>query len=237
VLPILQAAARLRYVSKLAIWQSISTDYVTLSKKGEAAADQLRQDTLGLLLSIEGGPLANFQFTDIQHQVLDAWANGNFAADFNPNPPLPPLSPDGLDLASLTQAVGGGFFPGIEAGIRMTSPKMYSAPFRITNQAFTFNGIPQNPHAGFITRTMACPWQSDFFECAEQSVNTVWWPAQRPINVFVDAQAQTQKPWIDSIPNHQALVDKFSKLGFVEPLPGGGAVPLVEAERDASVPH
>jgi hypothetical protein len=237
VLPILQAAARLRYVSTLPIWSLISTDYVTLSKVGDPAADQLRQDTLGLMLSIEGGPLANFIMTDNQHAVLDSWSNGNFVADFNPNPPLPALTPDGLDRASLSQSVGGGFFPGIEAGIRMTEPKMYSAPFRITDKPFAFHGVPQTPHAGFITRTMACPWQSDFFECAEQTATSVWWPAQRPINVFTDPHATIQKPWIDSVPTHQALVDKFSKLGFVEPLPHGGPEPLVEAERDAGVPH
>jgi hypothetical protein len=123
VLPILQAAARLRYVSTLPIWSLFSTDYVTLSRKGDPAADQLRQDTLGLLLSTEAGPLANFTMTDNQHDVLTKWANGSFIADFNPNPPLPALTPDRLDRASLSQAVGGGFFPGIEAGIRMTEPK------------------------------------------------------------------------------------------------------------------
>jgi hypothetical protein len=238
VLPILKAFARLRYVSQLNVWGAISTDYVQLSKKqGDATADQLRQDTLQLLLSIENNTLANFNFTANQRQIMTDWANGNFLPDFNPNPPQPPLTPDNLDRASLSQSVGGGFFPGIEAGIRMTSPKMYSAPFRITNQPFTFSGIPQTPWAGFITRTMASPWQSDFFECAEQSATSVWWPAQRPINVFVDSQAQVQKPWIDSIPTHQALVDNFAKLGFVEPLPGGAAEPLVEAERDSTVPH
>lgn len=237
VLPILKAAAGLRWVSSLDIWSAISTDYRQLSRQGDANADQLRQETLTLLVNNVANTLANFRFTDNQLQILNNWANGTFAPDFDPNPPTPPLTPDGIDRASLSQAVGGGFFPGIEAGIRMTSPQMYSAPFRITNKSFDFNGVPQNPHAGFITRTMACPWQSDFFECAKQSETTVWWPAQRPIDVFVDPGAQTQKLWIDSIPTHQALVDKFSMLGFVEPLPGGAREPLVEAERDPSVPH
>jgi hypothetical protein len=237
VLPILKAFARLRYVSQLPVWGAISTDYVQLSKKGDPSADQLRQDTLQILQSIENNFLANFNFTANQRQILNDWANGNFNSDFTPTPPQPPLTPDSLDRASLSQAVGGGFFPGIEAGIRMTSPKMYSAPFRITTLPFTFNGIPQNPRAGFITRTMACPWQSDFFECAEQSATSVWWPAERPINVFVDPQAQVQKPWIDSIPNHQKLVDNFAKLGFVAPRPGGASEPFVEVERDPSIPH
>jgi hypothetical protein len=237
VLPILRAASGLRWVSSLSFWQAISTDFQQLSRKGDAAADQARQDALGLLMNVEGNVLANFKFTDNQRQALQKWANGQFVSDFDPNPPVAVLTPDGIDRASLSQAVGGGFFPGIEAGVRMTSAQMYSSAFRITNQAFSFNGVPQNPHAGFITRTMACPWQSDFFECAEQTETTVWWPAQRPINVFVDAAAQTQKPWIDSIPTHQALVDKFWKLGFVKPLPGGDNEPLIEAERDPSVPH
>jgi hypothetical protein len=237
VLPILKAAAGLRWVSSLAIWTAISTDYLQLSTKGDATADQLRSDTLGLLLNNVASTLANFRFTDNQLHVLNNWANGNFLSDFDPNPPTPPLTPDGIDRASLSQAVGGGFFPGIEAGILMTSPDMYSAPFRVTNKLFTFKGVPRNPHAGLITRNMACPWQSDFFECEKQSETTVWWPAQRPIEVFVDATAQTQRPWTDSIPTHQALIDKFSKLGFVEPLPRGGPEPLVEAERDPSIPH
>src|ERR1017187_4203129 len=243
VLPILKAAAGLRWVSSLALWSAISTDYNQLSLKGDpnpavqAAADQARQDNLGFLLSIENSVLANFVFTANQKQVLNSWASGTFISDFNANPPATPLTPEGLDRASLSQGVGGGFFPGIEAGIRMTSPQMYSSPFRITKASFTFAGVQQNPHAGFITRTMACPWQSDFFECAEQSVSSVWWPAQGPIDVFVDPQAQTQKPWIDSIPNHQALVDKFWKLGLVLPLQGKQTEPLVEAERDPSLPH
>jgi len=84
---------------------------------------------------------------------------------------------------------------------------------------------------------MACPWQSDFFECAQETDTAVWWPAQRPIDVFVDPTAHTQKPWIDSIPNHQALVQKFWKLGLVMPLSEGSSEPLIEGERDPSVPH
>jgi hypothetical protein len=235
VLPMLQAASGLQWVSSLDFWRTISTAYAGLAQTGAAAA-QLRQDTLALLLNAEGNVLANFRFTDNQRQILSDWADGNFTSDFNPAPPAETLTPDGIDRASLSQAVGGGFFPGIEAGIRMTAKDMYSAPFRITTTSFSFNGVPQNPHAGFITRTMACPWQSDFFECAEQSATTVWWPAQRPINVFIDPAASIQKPWIDSIPTHEALVDKFWKLGFVKPRPGASS-PLVEAERDPSVPH
>jgi L-Lysine epsilon oxidase N-terminal/L-lysine epsilon oxidase C-terminal domain len=236
ILPILKAAAGLRWVSSLDIWSEIPTDYSKLSSKS-GENDQHRRETLALLLNNVKNTLANFHFTGNQLQVLNNWANGNFLSDFNPNPPTPPLTPDGIDRASLSQAVGGGFFPGIEAGIKMTSPDMYSAPFRITNKPFIFKSVPQSPHAGFVTRNMACPWQSDFFECENQSPTTVWWPAQRPIEVFVDAAAQTQKPWTDSIPTHLALVDKFSKLGFVKPLPGGGSEPLVEDERDGSVPH
>jgi hypothetical protein len=238
ILPIIKAAAGLRWVSALPNWSDISTDYAVLSKKNDVNADQLRRDTLSLLLAIEtNGVLQNYQFTANQKAVLNAWANGNFTDDFQSTPMMQDLTPDGLDQASLTQAVGGGFFPGIEAGIRMTAPEMYSEPFRITNKTFDFAGLPQVPHAGFITRTMACPWQSDFFECEMQSVTAAWWPAQRPIDVFVDAAATTQKPWIDSVPNHQALVEKFWMLGLIEKPASGATEPLVEAERDPAVPH
>src|SRR5947209_3606048 len=236
VLPILKAASGLQWVSSLPIWTSISTDYATLSTKGTAAADQLRADTASLLSTIEGGALPDFEFTANQTAILDAWQNGNFVSDFRANPPAEPVTPGGLDRASLTQAVGGGFFPGIEAGIRLTAPAMYSSPFRITNQTFTFAGVKQVPRPGFLTRTMACPWQSDFFECEMQTVSSAWWPAQRPINVFPGQTAANAKPWTDAIPNHQALVDKFWMLGLVRPSTANAAR-LVETERDSSIPH
>jgi hypothetical protein len=233
ILPIVKAAAGLRYVSSLTNWTDISTDYVTLSTKNNPAADKLRRDTLSLLLLIEtSGALQNYHFTSNQKTVLNAWANGIFVSDYQAAPPPASITPAGLDRASLTQAVGGGFFPGIEAGIRMTAPAMYSSPYRITDKPFMFAGIQQNPHAGFITRTMACPWQSDFFECEMQTVTSAWWPAQRPIDVFVDPQAQNRKEWIRPLQSQQELVDKFWMLGLIKK----NAVALYEQERDPSIP-
>jgi hypothetical protein len=236
VLPIIKAAARLRFVSALPNFSAITTDYAQLANKTDPAANQLRLDTQALLQIIESGVLTNFTLTANQHEIVNAWVNGNFVSDYVANPPLPPLTPGGIDRASLSQAVGGGFYPGIEAGIRMTAAAMYAEPYRITRQAFTYAGVPQIPHAGFITRTMACPWQSDFFECAAESDTTVWWPAQRPIDVFIDAAATIDKPWIDSVPTHRALVEKFWMLGIVAPVPGA-TEPLIESERDPAVPH
>jgi hypothetical protein len=234
ILPILRAASGLQWVSALPAWTEISTDYPSLSSNGAGSA-QLRQDTRQQLQDIENNEtLQNYKFTANQKAVLNAWADGNFNSDFQPNPPVPPLTPEGLNRASLTAGVGGGFFPGIEAGIRMTAPKMYSSPFRITDQPFVFAGVNQVPHAGFLTRTMAVPWQSDFFECEMQSPTAAWWPSQRPIDVYVDKNATVQRRWTDSIPNHQALVDKFALLGLVEKASGGK---LVEAERDLSEAH
>ena len=192
ILPIVQAASGLKWVSALDLWTQISTDFAQLARTDSSAA-QLRQDTLSLLLAIEGGVLHSYRFTDNQHEALNSWANGVFISDLNAAAAPETLTPDGLERASLSQAVGGGFFPGIEAGIRMTSPAMYSAPFRITDQPFVFNGVPQKPHAGFITRTMACPWQSDFFEWRNRMQTSVWWPAQRPIDVFVDPGGDYQQ--------------------------------------------
>lgn len=235
VLPIIAAASGLQRVSKLGIWSRVSTDYATLSISGTPAADKLRKDTQSLLLGIQGSALANYLLTANQKKVLEAWANGNFDSDYQPAPAQEALTPAGLDQASLSQGVGGGFFPGIEAGIRMTSPDMYSSPFRITDKPFIYAGVQQTPRAGFITRTMACPWQSDFFECEMQSVTSAWWPSQRPIDVFVD-NAAGRKEWSESIPDHQALVDKFWMLGLVEK-PQVGDAPLNERERDPSIPR
>jgi len=241
VFPILNAATRLRWVSKLKKFSNLSQDWNTLSQKGNVASDDLRQATFLGIMSLETGhSLANFRFTANQRTVLSNWAKGNFVIGYNPAAPVSQVTPNGLDLASLSVSVGGGFFPGIEAGIRMTVPGMYRSPFRITNMPFTFAGVTVIPHPGFITRNMACPWQADFFECENQSVTSVWWPAQRPIEIFVDPSLQSNPRWDDSIPDHQALVDNYWKLGIILPSDftnPGLAQPLLEVDRDPSVPH
>jgi hypothetical protein len=235
VFPILQATSGLQWVSSLPRWRAVSTDYVNLSTTGTPPTDKLRNDTLKLVRGIQGGALQNYRLTANQDAVLQSWADGSFVADYQPAPAQEGLTAAGLDRASLTQGVGGGFFPGIEAGILMTSSALYSAAFRITNKQFEYAGVTQIPHAGFITRTMACPWQSDFYECEMQSVTSAWWPSQRPINVFIE-NAAGEKDWADSIPDHQALVDKFWMLGLVKK-PTQGGKPMLEGERDPSVPH
>jgi hypothetical protein len=148
--------------------------------------------------------------------MLDLWKDGTFIEDFAvPDAPAA-IDPEGLDRASLTQGVGGGFFPGIEAGIIMTYKELYAAPFRITREPFVHDGLALTPAAGFITRNMACPWQADFWECKWQGIDImIWWPAQRPLHVRKAGAPTTKIEWDRGIAGHRELVMHAMELGFV----------------------
>ena len=140
------------------------------------------------------------KLTGLQYELMRRWANGDFEADWRGDPvdtitttpgafipgtkPLRDVvssyqvTPEGLDRAALEAAVGGAFYPGIEAGWVMRNPQNFSdkEPFRLDQQKLK---------AGDISQHMACPWQADFYEC-----NTNWWPAQRPDCVLTSESLQ-----------------------------------------------
>ena len=236
VLPIIERATKLRWVNQFAYWNSISRDFALLGKLGDAAADALRAEVYAQLIDVQdSGVLNNFQYTDLQRAILDSWANGIFIDDFGAPAPAGALSgPAALDRAALEQGVGGGFFPGIEAGILTTNPYLYSELCRFTREPFIDNNETLTLRAGSLTERMAVPWQADFLKC-----NSMWWPAQRPDDVFIrPSDMEPTANWIDGISTHEDLAANFWRLGFVTAhRQTDGTMMYLEAERDPGMPR
>ena len=136
-----------------------------------------------------------------------------------------------------------------------TDPAIYAEPFRIRAKL----PIPSPLSLGFdpaeglepgdLTRYMAVPWQADFNECATQRIQGRlfwWWPAQRPISVFLPdettGQPGRQVPWIGSdddstvrgffcFPDHMEMLRDWDKLGFVLDVGKSGDPRFVEVSR------
>jgi hypothetical protein len=99
---------------------------------------------------------------------------------------------------------------------------------------------------GDITKYSGVPWQSDFNECSTQSTDityelwnetdlqsvgdpakqvtqtTYWWPAHRPMEVFINSNGD-QGAWSQGIPQTHAgdlkMVTAWKELGFIGPNP------------------
>jgi hypothetical protein len=116
--------------------------------------------------------------TPFQYQLMLAWKNNNF----DPAQPTTPggITPAGLDRAALEPCVGGPLFPGIEASWFLRDKCVFVEAFRLD-----MSGL----QPGDVTQQMAVPWQSDFLDCAAEpngADTLVWWPAQRPVDVWTD---------------------------------------------------
>ena len=113
--------------------------------------------------------------TQQQRAILDSWVEGRFQSAADPNRAALSM-PQMLDRASLERCIGGGFFPGIEAGLLLREPTLYSEFGRFTRDDFSdFGNVKRRLEPGMVTERMACPWQADFMQCSRN-----WWPAQRP---------------------------------------------------------
>jgi L-Lysine epsilon oxidase N-terminal/L-lysine epsilon oxidase C-terminal domain len=228
VLPILSRCTNLRWTNGLSLWgklrKTMKDDWVGLSNNTDAATATIRQQVaralstnLPLMYSQDPDDVP-LQLTNIQKKILALWAARTFNADWSA-PPQPSLSnPDDLDRGQLDCAVGGGFFPGIEAGDRMKDRNIYVEPFRLK---------PDLP-AGFLTEQMAVPWHSDFWAC-----NVNWWPSQRP-----DLAPQREDPngffpqWTSGLVGSvSTMIANFSKLGYIKPITINGQSIQVEDER------
>ena len=189
--------------------------------------------------------------TECQYFFLQQWAAGHFepggASSMHPG--------EALSRAVLENCVGGPLSPGIETTWIVRDPSIYSEPFRIRVKL----PLPSPLSLGFdpasglepgdLTRYMAVPWQADFNDCSTENVRgriMWWWPAQRPIAVFVPDEATTgpgrQVPWIGSdadptVRGYFAFVDymemlrDWDKLGFVFDVGKPGAPQFIEVAR------
>jgi hypothetical protein len=101
--------------------------------------------------------------------------------------------------------VGRPFHPGIEAGWLLRDVFAYDEPFRLSHR---------NREAGDVTKQMAVPWQTDFYDCKYEEP-LAWWPAQRPDDVFVKRGGR-QVAWTRNIlRNRTGMIKKWHRLGFV----------------------
>lgn len=213
VQPMIHRASTLQWVANDATWPLVSTDWQALSDPSPAAAT-LRAENAELVRAAEA-LLHQTELRDWQRQCLSAWEAGDF--DVTPRGGADPAAQ--LTRAALDAAVGQGFFPGIEAGIIVTDPQLYTQPFR-----FRFDHAALQP--GDVTALMALPWQADFLKC-----NSGWWPAQRP-DVAPQAGG-ARPPWLRPAMNHARLVRDVMRLGVVTPVAGGDA--QVEVGRDPTL--
>jgi hypothetical protein len=116
---------------------------------------------------------------------------------------------------------------------------------------------------GDLTKYSGVPWQSDFNECSTQSIDTTyehwneidlqsvgdpakqvfkqtyWWPAHRPMQVFIDKHG-AQAAWSQGIPQTNAgdlkMVTAWKELGFLHynpDYPQDKSQPMyIQAERN-----
>lgn len=202
VFPLLQRTRRLRWVNDNPNWSDISDDWPALADSSAAAA-QLRGNNADLVKNLKS-ILSSFELTQLQQSFMDEWVSGNFVSDWTGLPqPSSTVTAEGMTRASLDSTVGQGFFPGIEGGIIVKDPTVYSSPFD-----FRINHAQVKP--GDVTALMAVPWQADFKDCERG-----WWPSQRPDNVLPNATATTTLRWERGVDNHIGMVNNFSKLAFI----------------------
>lgn len=102
---------------------------------------------------------------------------------------------------------------------------------------------------GDLTKRMAVPWHADFLKCAgESSSGYAWWPGQRPVHVVPESKISTSmgkmgtvmekwargmEMWVSGSLrlDHEKLIDKWAKLGYLKDK-GTATVPkYVEIKR------
>ena len=164
--PILARTVSLKWTNNHILWDSISQNWQDLSHDNSPATVQERKDIaealsqpLPLQDRFSGGGANAVTITRVQSRMLNAWALGNFIDDWGQPKAATPPGPADYDVGPLSLTVGGGFFPGIEAGYRMKDSASYIEAFRLRPEL-----LP-----GHFTEQMALPWQSDFLQCREST--------------------------------------------------------------------
>ncbi len=158
-----------------------------------------------------------YAVTEMQYEMLRRWANADFVADYNADPPPQHLSdypleeqPTVLDTAALDNTIGGPFHPGCEMTWPMRQPIMYDAPFRVklratpepdygpvmtTDKVLAKGGPLDGSRPGSISQWMAVPWQTDTSSCLYAYIGwqdgvflPTFWPVRVPNNVLTQEQ-------------------------------------------------
>jgi hypothetical protein len=244
VLPILHRVASYFWVNRRlgptwkAVRSAIETNLAGLADPSDSS-DEVRKNVFDAVMASEG--LRELRFTASQDEILADWRDGSFLPGPDPSRPVE-TEADILDRLHLARAIGGGFFPGIEAGFIMTYA-VYSEKARLTRGDFKdFDDQMRRLRPGSLTERMAVPWQADFVEC-----EGLWWPAQRPdIAVFAatgeplpsntrwDRLVAVNAPdggFAHNSPSRTNMVAHFAKLGVIEKRKIGGSEIFVEVGR------
>jgi len=250
IYPILRRVSQMHFVSDVAAQGHGEGSFghflsaVQALSTNTAAGASLRSRIFGRLRNPAGGggdmpklpeeenaQMVGQSLTEVQYARMERWAQGKFDGDWTGAAPAAvaldrmPVSerPAALDRAALEGCVGGPFFPGIEVGRIVLEPATYDAtrPFRFNPQL----------EPGTLTARMAVPWQADFHDCAFEA-GADWWPGQRPIHVTRGHQRQE---WMPRGWTKEALVEKWSHLGFVIEQRTASTSTFVEAERHTHV--
>lgn len=130
-----------------------------------------------------------------QYFFLQQWSNGLLQAE-----PGPALGPgETLDMASLSNCLGGRYVPGIELSYPVREPDVYitawkstgSGPFRVKHKPLDYrtahgpapflsggwiplHGMTDGLEPGDLSKFMSVPWQTDYNSCSihPTSINT-----------------------------------------------------------------
>lgn len=191
-------------------------------------------------------PRQNAAISDTQLRFLQQWADGDFDADYDPNPKPPrriedvPLAdqPDTLTKAALEFCLADAFHPGCEMTWPVRAKSMYMAPYRFLHApagwiepeyAPPIGGaltLPNGPLAGQVpggvTRWMAVPWQTDTASCRSGYVPAydpyvpTFWPARVPNQVL--SEANYKKVMNEELPLGERLAAFAARSLWILPL-------------------
>ncbi len=169
--------------------------------------------------------------THTQYQMMRRWADGDFESSTKSTKIDNPMA---LDIASMENALGGGFYPGTDFGWTMKYTSNFIEPFRIGYKNVDGYGGGKDKtrliFPGYFSRQMAVPWQADFTSCQKNPYHYYgFWPSQRPDDVLVN---DSMTPWFRKNDGTEGsfkdMAEKWFELGFVRKDASGK---YVETER------
>ena len=210
IAPLFERAAGLFQTNTRPVWRTLAALVAAGTLPSAGAAERAAARTE--LLKAEA-QMNSYRLTERQKSILRRYADGAYQAASDPGRP-PETAPEALDRAALERCVGGGFFPGIEAGTIWRQPGIFTGLARLTRGSFQdHDGSMRQLTPGTMTGRMACPWHADFVDCAGN-----WWPSQRPDIVGRTSTGASKGSWAAEIENgdsHRDMIRHFARLGVV----------------------
>ena len=174
--PVLRRAANLFFVNEQAVWK-VMHDHMANPvglNDNSAASATLRKRVRDDLLKAQN-EMNSYRLTQRQISLLDQWVQGHFDGQADATRPARDAGAQ-LDSACLERCVGGGFFPGIEAGSTMRLPTLHAEFARLTRGTFHRSGWFSSTDGSWPpVAKNGLSLAGGFYR-----VPSDWWPAQRP---------------------------------------------------------